>query len=136
MRRLTVLIFLLAAFAMQAQTPYYPKNALNGLAWRSLSASEKTLYVTGAVEAFYMAYQLQMAHANLECVRSVVGVSTMLLKGSLPDLRREIEGFYQNADNTPIPIMDALGYSALKLGGASSAELEQYRAAAFRAVLN
>jgi hypothetical protein len=136
MRRLAGLTLLLAALATQGQTPYYPKNALNGLAWRSLSASEKTLYVTGAVEAFYMAYQLQMAHTNLECVRSAVGVSTMLLKGSLPDLRREIEGFYENPDNTPIPIMDALGYSAMKLGGASNSDLEQYRAAAFHAVLN
>ena len=72
-----------------------------------------------------MAYQLQMAHTNLECVRGAVGVSTMLLKGGLPDLRREIESFYENPDNTPIPIMDALGSSAMKLGGASNSDLEQ-----------
>jgi hypothetical protein len=136
MHSLAKLALVVAISAMQAQTPYYPKNALNGLAWRSLSTSEKTLYVTGAVEAFYMAYQLQMARANLDCVRSVVGVSTMLLKGSLPELRREIENFYENPDNIPIPIMDALGYSAMKLGGASKSELEQYKAAAFRTVLN
>jgi len=49
----------------------------------------------------------------------------MLLKGGLPDLRREIESFYENPDNTPIPIMDALGSSAMKLGGASNSDLEQ-----------
>ena len=136
MRRLAGLAILVAGCAMQAQAPYYPKNALNGLAWRSLSASEKTLYVTGAWEAFYMAYELQMAHANLECVRSVVGASTMLLKGTLPDLRREVESFYENADNIPIPIMDALGYSAMRLSGASKTELEAYKTAALRAVLN
>jgi hypothetical protein len=136
MRRFAGLAILVAGCAMQAQAPYYAKNALNGLAWRSLSASEKTLYVTGALEAFYMAYELQMAHANLECVRSVVGASPMLLKGTLPDLRREVESFYENADNIPIPIMDALGYSAMRLSGASKTELEEYKTAAFRAVLN
>lgn len=134
MRRMIVLTVLALGGLVNGQTPYFARNAMNGLAWRSLSPAEKTLYLTGAIEAFYAAYQLQMSHANLECIESLKIASASWFAGTLPDLREQIDGFYGDADNIPIPIMDALAYSRLKASGVSKLQLEQYRTTALHSV--
>ena len=136
MRRSILMAILAFGVVVNGQSPYFAQNAMNGLGWRSFSPAEKTLYLTGAIEAFYEAYQLQMSHANLECVESLKIASASWFIGTLPDLRREIEGFYGDSGNLPVPIMDALAYSRLKMAGASRLQLEDYRAAALHSVTN
>ena len=136
MRRLVLIVALITGSAVQAQGPHFVKNALNGLAWRTLAPAEKTLYLTGATEALYMAYQMQMAQADLNCVRGVVSAASIWFKGSLPELRREMNTFYDSADNVPIPVMNAIVHSQMKLAGTSELELDRYRAASLEAVVN
>jgi hypothetical protein len=136
MRRTIVMAILAFGGVVNGQAPFFARNAMNGLGWRSLTPAEKTLYLTGAIEAFYEAYQLQMSHASLECVESLKIASATWFKGTLTDLRREIEAFYEDPNNIAVPIMNALAYSRLKLSGASKLQLEDYRAAALHSVAN
>ena len=133
-RRLLMLALVMCA--ARGQGPYFVKNALNGLAWRSLSPSDKTLYLTGASDALYVAHETLLAKASLECTRGIITASSTWFKGSLPGLRREMDEFYQSAENIPIPVMNALVLSQMKLAGAPKIESDQYRAAALKAAVN
>ena len=138
MRRLMLLTILVVAGAVEAQRPYLTNGSPNGLAWRSLTEPEKTLFLGGATLAFATAQDLQLAHADwaradFVCKQAINEASSAWFKGTSSDLRREMNAFYQTTANMPIPVTKALGYSDLKLSGVPNGELERYRTAALRA---
>ena len=55
---------------------------------------------------------------------------------STRDLIKEIDVFYSNAVNLPLPMADGAVYSIMKLNGASNQQLDNYRSQELRAYPN
>ena len=133
--RLTlVFMILVAAGQDQNQDLYLTNGEANGLLWRGMSPGKQRMFVTGVKYGAGAASISPLAGNPPSCPTRVDTAKWYAVTNS--EVIREIDAFYESATNIPIPILGAVVYSLMKLNGASTAQLDQYRTLNLRALAN
>jgi hypothetical protein len=130
-RLLLLLLVLATGLVAQDGTALYMTNGeANGLLWRTLNNTSKLSLLMG-VNSGAMVLKIWALTDNPVCV-------DLSNKHDYPDitngdLAKEVDQFYTNAANVPLPVSAAVLYTYKKLTGATKEQLDQFRASALKA---
>lgn len=102
----------------------------NGRPWRRLGTEAKTTLLNGIQEGIMLMIQeasygtdAALAHSFADTSKSITISGVRFL-----DLVKQIDNFYQQANNTPIPVIEAYRYTVKKLKGVAKEDLEKQMA--------
>jgi hypothetical protein len=130
-----MLVFIvLVARQDRNQDLYLTNGEANGLLWLGMSPGKQRMFVTGVKYGAGAASISPLAGNPPSCPTRVETAKWYAVTNS--EVIREIDAFYESATNIPISILGAVVYSLMKLNGASTAELDQYRTLNLRALAN
>ena len=130
-----MLVFIvLVAGQDQNQDLYLTNGEANGLLWRGMSPGKQRMFVTGVKYGAGAASISPLVGSPPLCPTRVDTAKWYAVTNS--EVVREMDAFYESATNIRIPILGAVVYSLMKLNGASTAELDQYRTLNLRALAN
>ena len=132
--RLMLTFIVLVAGQDQNQDLYLTNGEANGLLWRGMSPGKQRMFVTGVKYGAGAASISPLAGNPPSCPTRVDTTKWYAVTNS--EVIREIDAFYESATNIRLPILGAVVYSLMKLNGASTAELDQYRTLNLRALAN
>ena len=130
-KRLLMLLLLLAGLAMAQPTLFMTKGEANGFFWKDLTEDLKVSFLVGIDSGRGFVAHWYLADSPV--------CSDIVLRGKAgphitnADTAKEVDKFYQNPSNVPLPISLALVYIYKRLTGASQQELDQFRASALKA---
>jgi hypothetical protein len=133
--QLVPMFIVLVVGCVHAQDPNFTKGAPNGLAWRGLSFEEKAMMLVGFKQGVFAALHPSYT-GNLPSCPTIVDAAKWDGAGTIDDLLRAINKFYESATNIALPITVAVVYSLMKGNRASNRELDQYRTQALKAFVN
>ena len=134
LRWLMLVFIVLVARQDQNQDLYLTNGEANGLLWRGMSPGTQRMFVTG-VKYGAGAASISPLSGNIpSCPTRVDTAKWYAVTNS--EVIREIDALYESATNIRIPILGAVVYSLMKLNGASTAQLDQYRTLNLRAYAN
>jgi hypothetical protein len=115
----------------RGQDPNFTNDAPNGVFWRAISYNEKAMFLMGIRYGAEAGTTTLIAGILPVCPTPVTSMDKWFAP-STRDLIREIDGFYSNAVNLPLPMADGAVYSIMKLNGASNQQLDNYRSQELR----
>jgi len=119
-----VILMLMVALGCMAQDKLYlTQGEFNGLFWRDLDKTAKLTYVAGFRAGTIPIRLRSLAGSLPTCPTTVEAWET----GPFGDWVTEIDSFYQNPVNLPLPIVVAVVHSVMKLKHATKEQLEKYR---------
>ena len=102
----------------------------NGRPWRRLETEAKTTLLNGIQEGIMLMIQeasygtdATLAHSFAETSKSITISGVRFL-----DLVTQIDNFYQQENDTPIPVIEAYRYTVKKLKGVPKEDLEKQMA--------
>jgi hypothetical protein len=112
-----------ALFAQEeaALKQYMTGPFMNGRYWEKISDFQKQAFLLGFRDAVLTTYELSSMDKEIVADR-------LMAKLYLAELQAEIDSFYKEGANGPLPISIAYQYSVKKAHGASSKELEEFLA--------
>ena len=108
------------------QNPVFTNgNIPNGLYWRSNSYGEKLNFLNGVRYGANLAGHWSIAGTLPACATPVN--TDEWFTGSQRELIKEVDTFYSNPANLPLPMVDGVVYAIMKANGALRIQLDSYR---------
>jgi hypothetical protein len=100
-------------------------NIPNGLYWRSNSYGEKLNFLNGVRYGANLVGHWSIAGTPPSCPTAVN--TDEWFTGSQKELIREVDAFFRNPVNLPLPMVDGVVYAIMKANGAIKIQLDSYR---------
>ena len=126
MRRSILMLILVLVCAGQYRTLMFTDgNIPNGLYWRSNSYGEKLNFLNGVRYGANLTGHWSIAGTLPSCPTPVN--TDQWFTGSQKELINEVDAFYRNPMNLPLPMVDGVVYAIMKANGAIKIQLDSYR---------
>lgn len=122
-----VALALLAEICLQAQSKFPDRTYTpNGRLWVQMNPEEKLAYVIGVQSAANGLLIDAIITRDKSLEQSIRNRSAQLFpKLGNHELARELDAFYAEAENVPVPIFDSIRWIAAKMQGRPKPELDE-----------
>lgn len=102
----------------------------NGRPWRRLGTEAKITLLNGIQEGIWLMIQEASYRSDATLAHSFADTSKSITISGVRfiDLVKQIDNFYQQENNTPIPVIEAYRYTVKKLKGVPKEDLEKQMA--------
>jgi len=111
-------IYLSVASGLSQVEGFRASGRFNGRFWEMMPKAQKTAYVQG----FYDGWFLYTGNQNCPEVQVAV-VDPYRTRLTFQEIVNEVDAFYREGANKPVPIAGAVRYAARKAGGAGAEDL-------------